>query len=68
MATIRIRVPRAERSYIHWILEAHEGLAFLTEPRDADGDLVLTVATPQREELLGILRALATEVPVVFVA
>lgn len=65
VATFHLRVPRAERSYIHWILEAHEGLATLTEPGGADEELVVTVPLAQKDDLVRILEALATEVPLV---
>jgi hypothetical protein len=61
--TLWLRVPRAQRSYVHWILEAHEGLASLTEPDDPDGELVLTAPAEHREEVLKVLGALAAEVP-----
>jgi hypothetical protein len=65
LVTFHLRVPRAQRSYVHWILEAHEGLATLTEPDDPDGELVLTAAAEHRAELLRILEALAAELPLV---
>ena len=63
--TAMLRVPRAERAYVHWILEAHEGLATVTEPPEADGELVVTVLSDQRSDLERVLAALATEVPLV---
>ena len=65
VATFYLRVPRAQRSYVHWILEAHEGLATLTEPADADGELVVTVPLEHQADLLRILDALRAEVPLV---
>lgn len=65
LVTFHLRVPRAQRSYVHWILEAHEGLATLTEPNEADGELVLTAPAEHRAEVLRILEALAAEVPLV---
>ena len=63
--TVTLRVPRAQRAYVHWILEAHEGLATLTEPAEADGELVVTVLAEQRDDLERVLCALAAEVPLV---
>lgn len=61
--TLRIRAPRSERHFIHWVLEAHEGLATLTEPGDAQGELVLTVPRARLAELEALLEGLAREVP-----
>ena len=59
-----LRVPRPLRSLVHWVLEAHEGLATLTEPPEADGALVLTVPVERARELDGLLADLAQEFPV----
>lgn len=61
--TVLLRVPRGQRSYVHWILEAHEGLATLTEPAEAEGELVLTVPAEHLPDLERLLDALAAEVP-----
>lgn len=65
VAVFHLRVPRAQRSWVHWIFEAHEGLASLTEPDDPEGDLVLTTPIEHRDEVLQILEAIAAEVPLV---
>ena len=65
VATFHLRVPREQRAYVHWVLEAHEGLATLTEPPDADGELVVTVPAEHRADLERILAGLAAEVPLV---
>lgn len=61
--TVLLRVPTPHRSYVHWILEAHEGLVTLTEPADADGELVLLAAAEHLPDLDLVLDALAAEVP-----
>lgn len=63
--TLTLRAPRSERHFVHWVLEAHEGLATLTEPEDSQGDLVLTVPRARLAELEAVLEGLAREVPLV---
>ncbi|MBI2896708.1 MAG: DUF4911 domain-containing protein [Deltaproteobacteria bacterium] len=60
--TLTLRVPLGERHFVHWVLEAHEGLVTLTEPREAGGELVLSVPAARLAELRAVLESLGREV------